>query len=941
MGRRSMSGIFVAAVIAALLQVGTPPGTAAPQVTAPGKAPAASVHTAKLSSRLAQLASSPRLRKQSPAQQARTLLVARTGPGSLMRRGGRLMVEIRLVGTSRGETRAIRRAGARVTHVSRRYSTVTALVGYRDLRPVSRVRGVRSVTEVLTPMLAGVARPAANAPIANATCPQGNATSEGDTQLRADLERAQLGGTGQGVTVGVLSDSYDRWAAAHTHAAQDVGSGDLPGAGNPCGQSTPVNVIDDSDVSGEDEGRGMLQIVHDLAPDAKLSFATAFTSETAFADNIRKLAAAGANVIVDDVTYFDEPFYQDGPVADAVNDVTAQGVVYYSSAANNNVVSGGNDVGSWEAPSYRPTACPASVTGFTDCMDFDPGAGADNTYNVSVAGSASLRLEMQYAEPWYGVTDHLHLLVLNSTSTSVLGDFPNLGVTPFASFALTNGSTASNYNIVIARPAGSPGTPRVKLAFLQNGATGAIPTEYTTSSGGDVVGPTIFGHNGGQNTVSVAAVPYNNSAAPEYYSSRGPVTQYFAPVSGTTPAAPLAAPLVLAKPDIAATDCGQTTFFLSATAPYRFCGTSAAAPHAAAIAALEKSLNPGDSRAALIQSQKQSARAVGAYGPTDVGAGLIDALGAGQLALSSKLLSVSLAGSGTVSSTDGHVACGPNCEYLYPTGSSITLTAAPTVGSFVQWTGCDSVSGNQCTVSLAADRSVTAIFTVDSTAPSTRMVKPSATVSLAKKVRLRWAGADTPGSGVKSYAVQVAKAKYSGKLGSYKSIGSLTGTAATSAKVKEKYGATYCFRVSATDNAGNTSSYSKARCTTLPVDDRTLKASPGWKRTHGPTPSHTLSTSTKKGATLTLKHVKAKRVGVVVETCKACGKVTLSFGGHKVTVNLQSKHAKTKVILAKPFKKVQKGTLTVRVASAKKVQIDGVVVQSSLAKAARALGLQQ
>ena len=62
----------------------------------------------------------------------------------------------------------------------------------------------------------------------------------------------------------------------------------------------------------------MAQIVHDLAPGADLAFATAFNGEIAFANNIRNSAAAGAEVIVDDVFYPEEPFFQDGPIAVAV-----------------------------------------------------------------------------------------------------------------------------------------------------------------------------------------------------------------------------------------------------------------------------------------------------------------------------------------------------------------------------------------------------------------------------------------------------------------------------------------------------------------------------------------------------------------------------------------------------------------------------------------------
>src|SRR5438094_236199 len=75
-----------------------------------------------------------------------------------------------------------------------------------------------------------------------------------------------------------------------------------------------------------DEGRAMSQIVHDLAPGARLAFATANGGVTTMADNIRSLRNAhGSSVIVDDVTYFVEPMFQDGPVSVAVNDVTATG----------------------------------------------------------------------------------------------------------------------------------------------------------------------------------------------------------------------------------------------------------------------------------------------------------------------------------------------------------------------------------------------------------------------------------------------------------------------------------------------------------------------------------------------------------------------------------------------------------------------------------------
>ncbi len=98
-----------------------------------------------------------------------------------------------------------------------------------------------------------------------------------------------------------------------------------------------------------DEGRAMMQIVHDVAPGAGLAFYTAENSEADFANGIGQLAAsvasggAGAKVIVDDVGYFDEPFFQDGLVAQAINTVEANGVAYFSSAGNNGTLAYDNN----------------------------------------------------------------------------------------------------------------------------------------------------------------------------------------------------------------------------------------------------------------------------------------------------------------------------------------------------------------------------------------------------------------------------------------------------------------------------------------------------------------------------------------------------------------------------------------------------------------------
>ena len=107
--------------------------------------------------------------------------------------------------------------------------------------------------------------------------------SEADVQLRAAQARVAAGVDGTGVKVGVLSDSYDVADVVPIYAAHDVASGDLPGTGNPCGRTTPVQVLQElppKDGPGADEGRAMLQLVHDIAPGSPLAFATASPART-------------------------------------------------------------------------------------------------------------------------------------------------------------------------------------------------------------------------------------------------------------------------------------------------------------------------------------------------------------------------------------------------------------------------------------------------------------------------------------------------------------------------------------------------------------------------------------------------------------------------------------------------------------------------------------
>ncbi len=131
-------------------------------------------------------------------------------------------------------------------------------------------------------------------------------------------------------------------------------------------------------------------------------------------------------MIVDDVSYPDEPMFQDGVVATAIDDVEASGVTYFSSAANTNMVANGQDVGSYEAPAYRPSRCPAAVVmnGETDCHDFDPTGGTASHDLLTVPGDTTnernvVSVALGWSQPQFGIATDLDLYLLDQAGRIV------------------------------------------------------------------------------------------------------------------------------------------------------------------------------------------------------------------------------------------------------------------------------------------------------------------------------------------------------------------------------------------------------------------------------------------------------------------------------------------------------------------------------------------
>jgi subtilisin-like proprotein convertase family protein len=443
-------------------------------------------------------------------------------------------------------------------------------------------------------------QPAAEAPgpVTNA----GSVTSRGDMAHNARAARNFFGVSGAGVRIGVLSDSVD-------FLAQSVASGNLP---------ADVTVLPgQSGTPGIGEGTAMLEIVHDLAPGAKLFFATAFNGIQSFADNIRALRAAGCDIIVDDVIYFVESPFHDDIVSTAVNEVTADGALYFSSAGNEGNFNDGSS-GTWEGDFKNSRVTLPALTGGT-LHDF--GSGVISNF-VEVGGAVAT---LHWSDPLDASDNDYDLFVMDNTLTTVLSasttvqdgdDIPfEIAFAPFSSRILIfKADSAQRRALHLNNFRGelgiaTTGTIRGHAAAAGAFATAAINVALA-GSGSFTGGPT--------NPVERFSADGNRRI---FYKSDGtPITPgnlLFSNNGGE----------VRKKPDLTAADGVATSVPTFPT----FFGTSAAAPHAAAIAALVKSARPRLTPERIRRALTRTALDIEAAGvDRDSGAGIVDAFAALQ-----------------------------------------------------------------------------------------------------------------------------------------------------------------------------------------------------------------------------------------------------------------------------------------------------------------------
>ena len=442
----------------------------------------------------------------------------------------------------------------------------------------------------------------------------GVTNSQGDFAMHSDFARLGYNIDGTGVKIGVLSNSYATKVAA---AALDVENGDLPGPENIFDHyKLEVDVIKDY-TRGilSDEGRAMLQIIHDIAPGAELAFRTGFLGEQDMAMGIEELVAEGCDIIVDDLSYITEPFFTDGVISKAIDKVVREeNVTFFSSAGNFGKYS---YIGNFEA--YE---APITIQG--DAHDFSYGNG--DIFQGVTLDSGSYTLVLQWddgSDASMNTTEtDLDIFLSDDAGFSLLGfNRENVGGFPIEVVPFSILEESVEANVVIARASGDRAVTFKYILF--RGGVQFHMDEY-----GGEGSSTIVGHPNAKGAITVGAVRFDKN--PIYSNPLDyplPVIMSFSSVGGT----PVIGDVPRNKPDITAPNGVNTTVDLGNgdwdtsedlididpdTKHPNFFGTSAASPHAAGVAALlihaglkyesDVPLTPGEIRTILQSSTIES-----------------------------------------------------------------------------------------------------------------------------------------------------------------------------------------------------------------------------------------------------------------------------------------------------------------------------------------------
>ncbi len=482
----------------------------------------------------------------------------------------------------------------------------------------------------------------------------GSITTEGDSLLKADQVRALFGVNGTGIRVGVISGGIAGVFASGCTSCSGlsggpISTGDLPpviGTRDASGRliSLSGGIIAQSFCGNGNlegcptnaEGTAMLEIIYDLAPGVQLLFAN-FDTDLAF-ENAVNFLAANADVVVTDISFFGKPYDGTSNVstntASALNDNINPIRAFFNSTGNRardhyrgDYVDSGVDgttlvgvAGNFHL--FRATADTSDVLGL-GARTFDP---------IFLKGGATAAIFLVWNDPFSASTNDFGLYLVQDSTGRLVKTGLRLGPNePNRALEYTNDTGADRYFDIRIQNLGNKAVVRNLNMFIRpvTGPTWLAPTQETHNYNTVKSSVPAQDDAGGSpvSVISVAAANWKTSDAIELFSSNGPT------LDGRI------------KPDVTATDgvsiTGAGGFGNSppGTFPQTFFGTSAAAPHAAGVAALLLQLapclksgaagarTPVDARTLLRKLILDNAFQLGDPGMNNVfGAGRIDAL---------------------------------------------------------------------------------------------------------------------------------------------------------------------------------------------------------------------------------------------------------------------------------------------------------------------------
>ncbi|PSO47754.1 MAG: hypothetical protein BRC33_11710 [Cyanobacteria bacterium SW_9_44_58] len=337
--------------------------------------------------------------------------------------------------------------------------------------------------------------------------------NQADEALKADDARSTFNVDGSGITIGVLSDSFNN----REGEIEGIANGNLPGPGNP-DNMTPVEVLDDLSSGGTDEGRAMIELMHDVAPGTNFIFHTAFNGRADFAEGINELVEAGADILVDDVFYPAQPFFQDGIVAQAAQDAVSAGVPFFSAAGNSGSQSYESE---FRVGNDLPQIDNSSNYIF---HDFDPSSEVDTLQEFTLGPNQKINLSFQWDQPSastvpedsnneepVGSTNDLDLFLFNENGNKRLAQGIESNVEtgdPIELLQFSNlSSSQQSYNLAIGRyePAGGSNSKLIKYI---NFGDKIDNFEHETNSS------TVVGHPNAPGVAGVGAAPFQKT--PEF-----------------------------------------------------------------------------------------------------------------------------------------------------------------------------------------------------------------------------------------------------------------------------------------------------------------------------------------------------------------------------------------------------------------------------------------